>query len=218
MPDKEEFLIRGNDQLSAVFNDLRVEHKKGNPFALHEVLARSRRNRLPLPDWAIEALQATIVNNLTGKSLGRVGKDTSPIKTCRNQVIFEMRWRTYQSIMAWLRDPREYQEMPRTVIQKWYDKKIEHGRTNGETALKLAVEALAPTFAYCLESTLLEARYGDPLKKLPKEARDFHGRPRVIHDFGIEETKWVPEYLNYFGPPGPPPDHIASMLEELGPR
>lgn len=92
-------------------------------------------------------------------------------------------------------------------------KEIHHEPKSAERALELSVEALAPTFAECDAETLVGARYLDPLKKVPDEIRNYISRRLIVRDLGVEETSWVPQYLNYFGPPGPPPNHVVELLK-----
>ena len=213
MHDNKPHLLYGDDQLRAIMVELHSDHIKENPFALHEVLDRSQEYQLPLPDWAVDALKSLIADYLTGKPPGKIGKDNSRIGRFRKKVIVEVRWQTYQSIMAWMRDPRLYKAMPRSIIQRWFKAEIQHKPNSAERAVDLSVEALAPTFASCTASTLLEARYYDPQAKYPDEVRDYVWRKMIVRDLGVEETSWVGQYIDYFGPCTPPPPHVEEILK-----
>lgn len=116
MAGKKPHLHYGPDQLRALLVDLHRDHSTENPFALLEVIERSREWQLPLPGWAVEALKVLIADYLTGKAPGKIGKHNSPLGRFRHRVIVEVRRQTYQSIMAWMSDPRLYTAMPRSII------------------------------------------------------------------------------------------------------
>lgn len=213
MAGNEPKLHYGSDQLRALLLDLQRDHAAENPFALFEVIERSQEWQLPLPEWAVDALKSVLAAYLTGKAPGKVGKGNSPLGRFRKRAVIEVRRQTYQSIMNWMRDPRQYKAMPRNVIQRWFIKEIQHEPKSSERAIELSVEALSSTFAACTAETLLEARYFDPLGKVEDELRDYFSRRLVVRDLGVAETSWVPQYLNYFGPPSPPPQHVAELLK-----
>ena len=188
---------------NAVLLALKDAYSRGDVLALLQAIRYCQAGLATIPDWAAEPIQTIFGSILTDTAQGSVGKGNKPFGSYTKMFRRTVQASAYLYVREWQKDPRTYKNMPRTIIEKWFDKSITWSPTGYLEAARYANNALKGSPFQGQSNTIRKAATS---MNLPVA----WGRWEVEADLGLRGQR------SLFGAPsGDVPDHITKLLKDF---
>ncbi|WP_324752785.1 hypothetical protein [Roseovarius sp. Pro17] len=120
------------------FGEYRRRIESGDPIAIFEATVMCSGKKVEIPQWLADELMKTIADFHLGNKPSWKKAGNQPLIIVRRRIEQDVRRRAVKAVRLWIKDRRQYHDLPTRCIKAWFGQRIHHSEFNNyEDALRL---------------------------------------------------------------------------------